>query len=440
MTSSDRATPGTEPPLAPPTDDVLGGLPLLLDTAAVGEQLRRAGNEVEGGFPFYLKYKPRTSCIAAYEFRIPGTGERAIYYGKCFAPSQFPLARHKASHHRWTVPASGPSVLPWPEAGALLFAFPNDPRLDGLRILARPRKLSRLVSAHLPHLRSEGLGTDLIRYKPERRAVFRSGNGHDRPGRGRARDEFYWRVYGDGQGLEVFRRLTVLADALPRDGVRTPRPYAYDPARQILAMEALPGRPLDEGIVNDAAVSNVANAAGALARLHGLPGHGLVRRSAEEFLAAAREICETLAWLSEPAGAQACRILAALQRSAPDPRRATAFVHGDFHPGQVLVGDEGVSLLDFDRSHLGSPLADLGRFLAHLRLARLEGRIRDEGSLASALLHAYAERSGRFPPEELQWWTAVCLLLLALTPFRRLEPNWREKVQRILASSEELLC
>jgi aminoglycoside phosphotransferase len=431
---------GTHAPLVLPADDVLGGLGALLDAAAVGERVREAGSDVEGGFLFYLKYKPRTSCVAAYEFRRAGSSERVVYHGKCLAPAPFLLASAKASRHRWSAPASGPPVLPWPEANALLFAFPNDGRLDGLRILAKPRKLRRLASAHLPQLRAEGLRTSLIRYKPERRAVFRSGNGHEAedavPGAG----EFYWRVYGNGEGPAVFRRMAILASALAGREARTPRPYAYDPERQILAMAALSGRPLDECLETERAVATVASAAEALARLHGVPGHDLEPRPLEDLLGAASATREMLSCLSEEAGAQAGRILETLRRTAPDPSVAVGFVHGDFHPGQVLVGREGVGLLDFDRAYLGSPCADVGAFLAHLHVARLDRRLRDEAPLSRAFVDAYAARSRRFPHDELRWWTALSLLLLAIQPFRRLDAGWPDEVLRILTAAEERLC
>ena len=413
--------------LALPIDKGLPGLGLLLDVTAVRDRLRRADHDIEGGSLFYLKYKPGTSCIAAYAFLRPGSGERAVYYGKSMGPQQFPLAHDKASRHRWTEPTVGPAVHPWPEARALLFAFPNDARLDGLRILAKPRKIRRLVSGPLPGLGSGEVKTALVRYKPERRAVLRSAIG---------RAPFYWRVYADGQGPDVFRRLTVLAAA----GVKAPRPYAYDPDRQILAMEELPGRPFEELLETEPAVPAAAAAALALARLHAAPGPGLAPRSAEDFLAAAVATRRMLARLSPEAGEHAARIVRTLRRTAPVPTEATAFVHGDLHPAQLLVGSAGVALLDFDRSHLGSPCWDLGGFLAHLRLARLEGRLHREDALARAFLDAYAARCGRSAIEPVAWWTALALLLLAPTPFRRLEADWPVRVRAILASAEERLC
>jgi Ser/Thr protein kinase RdoA (MazF antagonist) len=52
---------------------------------------------------------------------------------------------------------------------------------------------------------------------------------------------------------------------------------------------------------------------------------------------------------------------------------ATTLVHRDFHGGQILVAGERATLIDFDTVCNGEPAQDIGNFLAHLDLARLEG-------------------------------------------------------------------
>ena len=72
MTSSPR------PPTVPlPPDHGLIGLQQLLDVERVSQELKAAGAQVENGRVFYLRYKPGTNCIAAYQFegRNPKTGE-----------------------------------------------------------------------------------------------------------------------------------------------------------------------------------------------------------------------------------------------------------------------------------------------------------------------------------------------------------------------------
>jgi aminoglycoside phosphotransferase (APT) family kinase protein len=59
-------------------------------------------------------------------------------------------------------------------------------------------------------------------------------------------------------------------------------------------------------------------------------------------------------------------VLVRLQAGVPEQREVT-IVHGDFRPGNVMVGRDGQvrALLDWELSTLGDPLADLGWLMAY---------------------------------------------------------------------------
>ena len=42
-------------------------------------------------------------------------------------------------------------------------------------------------------------------------------------------------------------------------------------------------------------------------------------------------------------------------------------VHGDFHPDHIFVGNDFITVIDFERYCLGDPARDLGSFVAHMR-------------------------------------------------------------------------
>lgn len=437
-----------------PQDEVLTGLPLLLDLEAVRERLNSEGASVEGGQVFYLRYKPKTSCIAAYQFERldPATGERkpAVYYGKGMATNAYLMAATKVENHRWIDPQAGPPIVRFEPAHALLFAFPNDALLDGLRILEEPKKLQRFLYEHLNEypeeewrLSDKRLATELVRYKPERRAVFRSRTkAIHRESAEKERVEVYWRVYGENQGAEVFRRMEFLKQNLSKkDLLAVPTPFGYEPERQILLMEALAGRPLLELLSTDQAATAVAKTASALAHLHTLSDGQLPAWRVEDFLAEAFETAKMLSALLPDRTAWIEKLLKKLQGGGPESQLSFSFVHGDFYYGQVLVGAEKVGFIDFDRSQSGYPLFDLGNFLAHLKLLELDNRLPQADALAEAFVDTYAD-AGEIKPEqsELNWWTALSLFLLAVGPFRRLESDWPEQTGRILSAVEELLC
>jgi hypothetical protein len=52
-----------------------------------------------------------------------------------------------------------------------------------------------------------------------------------------------------------------------------------------------------------------------------------------------------------------------------------AIVHGDFHPDNIFVGEDFVTVIDFERFCVADPALDLGSFIAHMRMmACLSGR------------------------------------------------------------------
>jgi aminoglycoside phosphotransferase (APT) family kinase protein len=94
---------------------------------------------------------------------------------------------------------------------------------------------------------------------------------------------------------------------------------------------------------------------------------------------------------------------------------ASALVHGDFSPKNVLVREEKIVLLDHEVAHVGEPAFDLGFSLAHLlskahRLVELR-----EELLGAALVYrdAYATEAGGLEPtleERAVRHTLACLL------------------------------
>lgn len=104
-----------------------------------------------------------------------------------------------------------------------------------------------------------------------------------------------------------------------------------------------------------------------------------------------------------------------LERSRPDDR-SRVLVHGDFRNGNMIVGPDGIrALLDWECSHLSSPLEDLGWFCTRAwRFGRLTLHA---GGFAprEALYAAYEQAGGRpIDREAARWWEIFGLLRWAL--------------------------
>jgi aminoglycoside phosphotransferase (APT) family kinase protein len=110
-------------------------------------------------------------------------------------------------------------------------------------------------------------------------------------------------------------------------------------------------------------------------------------------------------------------------------------VHGDFSPKNVLVGPDGLWVLDFEVAHVGAPVFDVAFLLCHLMLkaAHRPGSAASVRAAADAFLDAY----GPAPLDRLGWHTA-CLLLARVdgtSPADYLTPAERTRVRAVATAA-----
>ena len=85
------------------------------------------------------------------------------------------------------------------------------------------------------------LTTELVRYKPERRAVLRTQTKLvDRNTRGRDKVSIYWKVFSNSHAKEAYRRMRFLNENLfGFGGLKVPEACGFDPGGRILVMKAV---------------------------------------------------------------------------------------------------------------------------------------------------------------------------------------------------------
>lgn len=113
-------------------------------------------------------------------------------------------------------------------------------------------------------------------------------------------------------------------------------------------------------------------------------------------------------------------------------------VHGDFSPKNVLVGGDGLWVVDFEVAHLGAPVFDVAFMLNHLMLKSIHRPAGAEGycECAYAFLGVYGEVA---PPELLPDLERLlahtgCLMLARVdgkSPAEYLTPQEREAARRL---------
>jgi tRNA A-37 threonylcarbamoyl transferase component Bud32 len=93
--------------------------------------------------------------------------------------------------------------------------------------------------------------------------------------------------------------------------------------------------------------------------------------------------------------------------------RRVCLVHGDFSPKNVLVGDPGLWLIDFEVTHRGDPAFDVAFLLTHLSLKALHHGDDRAALLACAQAFDVSYRAACAAPEERYVLGHVACLLLA---------------------------
>jgi len=304
------------------------------------------------------------------------------------------------------------------ERALSLWIPPADRVLRGLPVLLDRKKLGHL----LPRLGIVANGLvkkrkteyTLLRYKPERRAVYRVDlklRSEDKK-----RMALAARALPPPEAARVIESRELLAEA---GGAELALPLAGTNLRQGFLLE--PWLEL-EGLAED--TFGHAHAAGAqLARLHALSAPAALRRLPSGLPGDLDELFAVDA------------ALAKLPRAPAHPApKARVFCHGDFHPDQVLRKKDGAWLLmDLDCLAAGDPAADLANWIADWIVA---GERVSFDEPAAALLEGYRS-TGATPParEHLRAHVAAELVNRAGATLRRLERGAIAKARFALQAS-----
>jgi hypothetical protein len=394
----------------------LPGLGWMLDPtplpAAIAEALGARGlPRVEA-----LRYQPGRRAIASLAFpEMP-----ARLYARTL---DAPRAHKRGPDYE----RSGARI--WSERELALFAFPRDLELPSLAYLVEPnagRRAARELS--LPALR--GASLELIRYRPERRAVFRA----DASGAGAALKHYARREYA--------RSRRAVEHARAGEALALAAPLACSDSERLIAFEWRREAPLRGAIAaGSLAPRHFETLALALAELHAqIPPDAAARTAPAERIADAFAAARHFLPRAETRiAAIAARIEQRLAGPAP-----AALTHGDFYDKQVLLGDAAAVLLDLDQAAPGDAHEDAGCFLAHLvrdaTLGRLARTRADSARGAWRDACAGVWRAPRFEAARAAAWEALGLLRLVPYPFRIRHPDWSAAADALLGDAEAALA
>lgn len=410
-----------------PEDSSLPRLALAFDCDRVRDMLQRAiaaagadRAQVRDCSIERVKYRPGRNCMLLYRARIEDGGQVSEQYFKaCIYGAQELAGRFQAARAIAQVPPRyGRAVERVEDLDMVLWAFPNDPKLATLPRLADPEALAEPVQALAvqrfgPAARLESMRLQPAAYFPEHTYTLAvqariCDAGRERP----------WTLYAktrvDDRGCAVLLAMEQLWDSPARreGSLAVARPLAYHADERLLWQEAVPGRPLEHlAGCGTALVQHMEPLGRTLAALHRTRVPDLPQLSASDRLG---QLQRTVQLLSQACPLLARRLSTLLDRLAATlpAAGACATLHGDLHMNNVLIGDGGPALIDFDSISGGPAALELGGFVAGLLY---RGRLHRTPSAAIAaaiceLLAGYRRHGAAPGRAELAWHTAAALV------------------------------
>ena len=393
------------------------GLATLMDPSRALEWLRRQASwlEIESLEPNYLKYKPRTSCLASFVAR--GNGAPAFVYLKGFAGH----ARHKVSKAALRAARDSSGVVIDSRLGVAAYLFPQDAVLSSLADMLNPT--DRLQEEWRAHFPTDQLSVKAFRYKPERRFVGAL--------MGAAKPVAAVKLYAGREYDRAQRNAKILSNVR---GARLPRRLERCRKQKYVLSEWLTGVQLREAMAQQLNLTDVAERVGAtLATLHSHRCRGLRHAPSDLANVEARTAMAAIANVLPNAAHRTARLAREIADGLADQNVELCVCHGDFYLDQVLVDDE-IALLDLDNACIGDPARDLGNFIAHLEREAFGGLLRpaDVDLWRSRLLAGY-QRVRPLPNDDrISRHVALGLLKLAIEPFRQRQAHWPMFTELIL--------
>ncbi len=378
----------------------------------------------------YLRYKPHTSCLAAFSVDS-GEGKQTFHLVAYRADAVDKFA--KASNSNPTRDARSPTPLVLPELAMILSPFPCDRDLPALeRVSTRDGQvqlLSRLTPEDDQGLFSAEWTT--LRYKPGRRYVARLDLG-DQP-------QAVLKLHS-ARGYAQSRRAAKSLASLK--GITPARALGHSDRHQVILLEWLRGESLAI-LINENRLPNddMHEVGRLLARLHTQQTTKLPHRKVEGEIQDLLRGSEDLSAISPSIKSLLNEVSQTCAARLSQLPQVAMLIHGDCHPQQIVVDNGLVSMIDLDSAALGHPASDLGNFLAHLQREVLKDKSRasQADQLTEELIAGYAENFPRFDHRAVQTYLASGLLRLAHEPFRYRLQNWPEETEIIVKRASQIL-
>lgn len=399
------------------------GLATLLDPAAISLVLSRSGHR-QPARASYIRYKPGTNCLVKFGPDYPeapdSPGNHACY-AKAYHVDKWRSRRSQQGCNR--------GALLLDAAATAIYSFPHDRILKSVPALASRQTRNSLLQRLGLAGESEESQIVTLAYKPERRYVAKV----DRPG---ARP-IVLRCYEPSRysaSNQVAKRLKSGA------GFKCPRRLGKSSRHSLVAMEWLDGTILADAFPENG-LRRIEEVGAALAAFHGSAQLKLVPPSTKAYEQSIIESSRLLIAICPHLRARLSELAEMLASNFKGRTQVQSVIHGDFYAHQVVLQDDGVALVDFDRATVADPAIDLGSFAAHLEFEVAGGGLSDNVGRTAVenFLSGYQAASSFRPTRgQIDFHCAVGLFQRLPQAFRHRRQDWVQQIGRMVERVHEL--
>ncbi len=393
-----------------------------------------------------VKYKPGERCSIGYRLTIrdrkSGEHFEHLLCGRIYERGGSAPRYAKALARTLSPAKFGPPIFHIEALEMVVWAFPNDRKLNGLRLLADDRFLRDELIPEIVYARwgrdwiIHDLDRSMVSYVPEGRCCVRLDLSLVSRSTGEHRT---WVIYGkshydDDRNAHAYRSLESLwnSDSRRRGEIRSPRPLGRQKKLQLFWQESVPGQtsltlrgdtPAHKDLYDRAAI--------AIANLHRTSMDCDREISVEDIVGQLRDTLDSMKQAAPAQGEEIAKIVDRLIERAPRARDSVhATLHGDLHPKNIYFDGDNVSFIDLDDVCIGPPELDIGALFARvLCQAVIDG---EPPSKVFPRIQRFFETyclhwPGPMGASDVAWYTAAALINeRAFRGWRRLNSRWRE--------------
>lgn len=396
------------------------------------------GKEIEISRLFVTRVFPRKEggLTIQYELHlkkaVQSYGEKLILCGYLIGAGQKRPAYLEHSPERCMV---------LDEIGLVVPVFPFDPALPSLEVLI-PIKDQSTISEKLESVlggKTEILDIEILGYRLEKRCVMRY--------KVRINDEssgtrkIVAKAYTPSRFAKAHKIIAALEkrgfDHHSPDGLTVPRILGSDPELGVTFMESAPGISLHFLMERDIFIDACSAAGGMLRKLHKLNADGLKNHTKLDELGNLRKLLELIYYMYPELEDTFNKEFNRLSKNAGADYSENVFSHRDFFDKQILFSENRTTLLDCDNATAADPALDVGNFIAHMALRKLQHpHCSDNISSGSeAFMNSYGNFHEGFLTRTTWWSQATRLRLAALYLLR---PRWRDSAYKLLTQPIDL--